>query len=105
MSLCEEAACCPFFTLSRVSCIGVEMSRVEYGDFIRVFRLYRQGFQAVYLSTHDKQAFYEHLGYKPCGPVTSLKRCGTALDPAQVRNSHRGYSRDSSFFHQQLVSL
>ncbi|XP_065185883.1 N-alpha-acetyltransferase 80-like [Sycon ciliatum] len=36
------------------------------------------GFTTVYLSTHDKEAFYAHLGYRQCGPV--------ALQPMSTQN-------------------
>ena len=31
----------------------------------------RRGYSTVYLSTHDKQKFYAHLGYEYCTPVCS----------------------------------
>ena len=33
--------------------------------------LFRLGKETVYLNTADKQAFYEHIGYTLCEPVTS----------------------------------
>ncbi|KAJ8308566.1 hypothetical protein KUTeg_013440 [Tegillarca granosa] len=31
-----------------------------------------QGFKTMYLSTHDKQDFYKHLGYEFCPPIVSF---------------------------------
>jgi N-acetylglutamate synthase-like GNAT family acetyltransferase len=31
----------------------------------------QKGFATIYLSTHDKQKFYAHLGYEFCTPVCS----------------------------------
>lgn len=32
----------------------------------------RKGITKLYLSTHDKQDFYKHLGYKFCEPIVSF---------------------------------
>ncbi|XP_029651554.1 N-alpha-acetyltransferase 80-like isoform X1 [Octopus sinensis] len=39
----------------------------------------RLGFQTMYLSTHDKQGFYEHLGYKYCDPISKADNCTKLL--------------------------
>lgn len=39
------------------------------------------GYRTVYLSTHDKQGFYGHLGYEFCEPISKLDSC-TKLLPA-----------------------
>lgn len=38
-----------------------------------------RGYTAMYLTTHDKQEFYKHLGYTFCGPVISF-----GADPSLV---------------------
>ena len=42
------------------------------------------GYVTVYLSTHDKQGFYGHLGYEFCEPISKLDSC-TKLLPAGLR--------------------
>jgi len=37
------------------------------------------GITTLYLGTHDKQAFYEHVGYELCQPVVSLGSASTLL--------------------------
>ena len=39
---------------------------------VQQFVIFRLHFKTVYLNTLDKQGFYSHLGYTPCGPVVSL---------------------------------
>uniref|UniRef100_A0A0L8I1Z9 N-acetyltransferase domain-containing protein n=1 Tax=Octopus bimaculoides TaxID=37653 RepID=A0A0L8I1Z9_OCTBM len=39
----------------------------------------RLGFQTMYLSTHDKQGFYEHLGYQYCDPISKVDSCTKLL--------------------------
>jgi hypothetical protein len=34
--------------------------------------LFRLGLSVLYLTTHDKQGFYKHLGYVYCQPIVSL---------------------------------
>lgn len=34
------------------------------------------GFEELFLSTHDKEEFYAHLGFRRCGPVSSLRGFG-----------------------------
>lgn len=37
------------------------------------------GCKTVHLSTHDQQAFYQHLGYQEAAPVTGARKCLTKL--------------------------
>ncbi|CAG2221464.1 unnamed protein product [Mytilus edulis] len=41
-----------------------------------------EGFETMYLSTHDKQDFYQHVGYSFCKPVVS---CG--IQPSNIPDS------------------
>lgn len=41
----------------------------------------------MYLTTHDKQDFYGHLGYEFCDPVVSLGGASTLLSNEQVGSS------------------
>ncbi|XP_078589648.1 uncharacterized protein LOC144869974 [Branchiostoma floridae x Branchiostoma japonicum] len=41
---------------------------------------YRFGFKRVYLSTHDKQGFYEHLGYNYSKSVSAVKPCSVKIN-------------------------
>ncbi|KAL4237613.1 Acetyltransferase (GNAT) domain [Mactra antiquata] len=43
----------------------------------------RQGYEVMYLTTHDKQKFYEHLGYEYCSPVISV---GSGILPESLAN-------------------
>ena len=38
----------------------------------------------VHLSTHDKQNFYHHLGYKDGPPISALRSCVAKLSVQQV---------------------
>ncbi|XP_078675292.1 uncharacterized protein LOC144913065 isoform X2 [Branchiostoma floridae x Branchiostoma belcheri] len=40
----------------------------------------RFGFKRVYLSTHDKQGFYEHLGYNYSKSVSAVKPCSVKIN-------------------------
>ena len=42
------------------------------------------GYTAVYLTTHDKQDFYAHIGYTYCDPVVSLGSASNLLSSDQV---------------------
>ncbi|ELU02891.1 hypothetical protein CAPTEDRAFT_169672 [Capitella teleta] len=39
----------------------------------------RRGFTEAYLTTHDKQNFYAHLGYEYCSPVVTLGSASNLL--------------------------
>ena len=41
--------------------------------------------RTVHLSTHDRQGFYHHLGYREGPPTTGLRRCVARLSSEQVR--------------------
>ncbi len=43
------------------------------------------GFNQAYLTTHDKQKFYEHLGYTYCQPILSLGSGSNLLSEEMVR--------------------
>jgi len=43
------------------------------------------GFETAYLTTHDKQDFYSHVGYDFCQPVVSLGSASTLLSEEMVR--------------------
>lgn len=38
----------------------------------------------IHLSTHDKQAFYGHLGYEDGPPTSALRACVARLSEEQV---------------------
>ncbi len=42
------------------------------------------GYTTVYLTTHDKQDFYAHVGYTYCDPVVSLGSASSLLSSDQV---------------------
>jgi hypothetical protein len=44
----------------------------------------RKGQTVLYLSTHDKQDFYRHVGYEECESVTSLGANGSKLSKTQL---------------------
>jgi N-acetylglutamate synthase-like GNAT family acetyltransferase len=41
-------------------------------------------FSTLYLSTHDKQEFYKHIGFEECSPVSSLGANGAKFSAAQL---------------------
>ena len=47
--------------------------------------IFRLGYNTMYLTTHDKQDFYGHLGYEFCDPVVSLGGASTLLSNEQVK--------------------
>jgi len=44
----------------------------------------RLGLTVLYLCTHDKQDFYQHLGYQYCAPVLSFGSASNILSENQV---------------------
>lgn len=46
-----------------------------------------KGYKVMYLTTHDKQKFYEHLGYEYCSPVVTF---GSDILPEQLANKLMG---------------
>ncbi|KAI0227237.1 hypothetical protein LSAT2_022321 [Lamellibrachia satsuma] len=42
------------------------------------------GFETAYLTTHDKQDFYGHVGYEYCQPVVSLGSASTILSEKMI---------------------
>ena len=55
----------------------------EKGFSLFMFRL---GLTVLYLSTHDKQDFYLHIGYQLCPPVVSFGSASGLLSEEQVSN-------------------
>jgi len=45
----------------------------------------RLGLTVLYLCTHDKQDFYQHLGYQFCAPVLSFGSASNILSEHQVK--------------------
>ena len=44
----------------------------------------RHGYETVHLSTHDKQSFYEHLGYTLSTPVSAETKVSRLFHNSQV---------------------
>ncbi|KAK3751472.1 hypothetical protein QZH41_009181 [Actinostola sp. cb2023] len=46
--------------------------------------VFKQGYEHIHLSTHDKCKFYEHLGYRYSSPVSPVRANAKLLTPEQV---------------------
>jgi len=44
----------------------------------------RLGLTVLYLTTHDKQGFYQHVGYQFCAPIVSVGSATGLLSEEQV---------------------
>lgn len=53
----------------------------------------------MYLSTHDKQDFYRHLGYKESEAVSSLGASGSKLNTAQLSGLLAAFGGNSQSAH------
>jgi hypothetical protein len=48
----------------------------------------RCGLKVLYLTTHDKQGFYERLGFEYCSPIVSFGSASGLLSEEQVNAVH-----------------
>lgn len=54
------------------------------------------GIETMYLSTHDKQAFYEHVGYELCPPVFNVGSSAKLLNDERFRKFTESISNATS---------
>ncbi len=59
-------------------------------SYIDIYILYRLGYEAVHLSTHDQHAFYKHIGYTDGLSVSGERKCNTNIvfDEVSYNNNY-----------------
>ncbi len=58
----------------------------------------RVGYNTLYLSTHDQQGFYHHLGYQDGPSVSGRRKCVTNLTENQVQYNYFYQKMSSEFY-------
>ncbi|XP_074645026.1 uncharacterized protein LOC141901590 [Tubulanus polymorphus] len=61
-------------------------------------------FTSCYLTTHDKQNFYQHLGYEFCQPVVSLGNSSHLIADKKFANLFVSQKNTTSSTHESSVS-